>query len=108
MCRLSNGILNCPCSDTKTFQFHVQTNYGDIGQLTCTPDKVISLRDEATLSTQSLLSWLEMIGSCHMGRYCVVVYNAKPYPGKILSTDGESVKVKCIAILGKTNSTGRV
>ena len=43
----------------------------------------------------------ESISSEDIGKYCIVVYDNRPYPGTILSIEEDDIEVKCMHKVGK-------
>ena len=42
----------------------------------------------------------EAINTVHVGKWCVVIYDKKPYPGIIMNVEGNSIQVNCMKCNG--------
>lgn len=101
-----NGVsICCQCFTVKELQFSlpavdkvdttdVMTHHSDV--------VVQNTNDASQICTQPL-------DSCNdtqlIGQFCVVKYNGKPYPGKILAVDETHVTVSCMHGMGTKNTT---
>ena len=103
-----NGVsICCQCFTVKELQFSlpavdkvdttdVMTHHSDV--------VVQNTNDASQICTQPL-------DSCNdtqlIGQFCVVKYNGKPYPGKILAVDETHVTVSCMHGMGTKYDSNR-
>ena len=65
----------------------------------CAPDRCVFV--VATFPDSPAMSKPDAISSDDIGKYYIIVYDEKPYPGIIFDVDDGDVKIKCMASLEK-------
>jgi hypothetical protein len=59
------------------------------------------------VDSQKLIRRVERHDACLIGQFCVVTYNGKPYPGKIVSIDENDAEVDCMHFIGNRFNSNR-
>jgi len=112
---------SCSCFDLKTFQFQLSENdsaqpSSDISSISgtensCSDARVVTVTSNVQLSDVVMQSSLLPITSDNyadlVGKYCVVKYNNKAYPGKILAMNETDIRVECMHCIGTRYDSNR-
>jgi len=91
VCKVSEGVLDCECY--KPNQFVMDISHCD--------QNVEQVSNDTPPPNLPSLSRPDPLCDDHVGQYCVVLYDEKPYPGMILDAESGEIKVKCMASLGR-------
>ncbi|KAL7842108.1 hypothetical protein SRHO_G00237970 [Serrasalmus rhombeus] len=81
VCKMMDGVLDCPCYGLQEFTFARSESQQE--------DHTIERSAPALLHP-------EVISKVHIGQWCIVNYDADPYPGIILEVEAHNIKVKCM------------
>ena len=98
-CSICDGM--CNCFETKTFKF----------SLISSTSNTSSYKDDVSGSEIANVGTLTPVDSASaadlIGRFCVVRYDNKPYPGRILEVGEADVTVECMHHIGGKGDSNR-
>ncbi|KAL7861848.1 hypothetical protein SRHO_G00132890 [Serrasalmus rhombeus] len=77
VCKMMDGVLDCPCYGLQEFTFARSESQQE--------DHTIERSAPALLHP-------EVISKVHIGQWCIVNYDADPYPGIILEVEAHNIK----------------
>lgn len=106
-----NGISSCcQCFAVKEFQFPLPAvdTVNSTGGMTEHSDVADVVAQNTNDASQSCTQPLDSGNDTQLiGKFCVVKYNGKPYPGKILAADETLVTVSCMHCIGTKYDSNR-
>ena len=107
-----SSSYNCDCYELKRFKFDLKQSLVNT-QADTRPNVIDALetplsnqvnhpvRSTFTLSDTGLLFKPTSFSSEHVGGYCVVMYDQKPYPGRIHGLVDDEIEVDCMKATGR-------
>lgn len=96
-CFCSEPSTICTCYDTKSFTF-IEQQVQNAATLEAVVEKTVKFG-----------ATLDQLDQTLIGQHCIVTYDGKPYPGKIISLDENEVEVDCMhAVPTKRDSDSNV
>ena len=99
-CFCSVDKLSCNCFNVKEFMY--LTNLYSENVPSKTTGNKENLVDELDLAADKNWWLLESVSESVAGKHCLVIYDGKPFPGKIINVDVASQEcyVQCICKIG--------